>query len=115
MISIEDFNRARELLNRIVDLKEQLAPAFAENREKYTLISGDVNSSGLSKIIQDFSNSIYSQNGNIQRNLNELFIFLQNQISSYENINQDAEARMQQTANELDSFASSTVSSVEQI
>ena len=56
MISIESFERIRELINRIVDLKEQLAGAFNENKEMYSGIQNAIKVDGLSSIITEFSN-----------------------------------------------------------
>ena len=115
MISIESFERIRELINRIVDLKEQLAGAFNENREMYSGIQSVIKVDGLSSIITEFSNSIYNQNGDIQRNLNTLFEFLSNQVKEYEALNQSAEARLQSTQGQLDGIVSDTSSDLGQI
>ena len=115
MISIESFERIRELINRIVDLKEQLAGAFNENREMYSGIQSAIKVDGLSSIITEFSNSIYNKNGEIERNLNTLFEFLSNQVKEYEALNQSAEARLQATPGQVDSVVSDTSSDLGQI
>lgn len=115
MISIESFERIRELINRIVDLKEQLAGAFNENREMYSGIQSVIKVDSLSSIITDFSNSIYNQNGEIERNLNTLFEFLNSQVKEYEALNQNAEARLQSTKGQLDSVVGNTSSDLGQI
>ena len=112
MININDFNRARELINRIDDLIGLAGSSFEACRDTYSKISKDFEGEGLKDLIAKFCTTFYSQNKVIIDNLNALNTFLNTQTTEYEKINQEAEARFQQTESEFDTVADNASSQI---
>ncbi|MFR5856871.1 MAG: hypothetical protein ACLUFU_03565 [Bacilli bacterium] len=102
MINISDFNRIRELFNRMEDLKDLLKTSFDSCRDTYYNIASDFEAEDIALLIEKFSSNFYEQNKVIENNLDTLATFLNSQISGYESANQNAEARLEQTASELE-------------
>lgn len=101
MISIESFTRARELVNRIDNIDAQITRSFIENERTYESISEIINIDNISTIINNFYDSVSMQGRSISDNLKKLKEFLNAQISEYEQVNQNASTRFQQTQAEL--------------
>lgn len=112
MININDFNRARELINRIDDLIGLTESSFAACRDIYLNFSKDFEGEGFKDLLEKFSTTFYSQNKVIINNLNKLNTFLNSQTSEYESINKEVEARFQQTESEFDSIADNASSQI---
>lgn len=112
MININDFNRARELINRIDDLIGLTGSSFATCRDTYSKIGKDFEGDGLKDLLAKFSATFYAQNKVIIDNLNTLNTFLKKQTAEYESINQDAEARFQQTESEFETVADNATSQI---
>lgn len=115
MISVESFTRARELVNRIDNLDAQIKSSLTKNENLYSSIGGIVNIDNISKIINDFSANVNIQGNNISANLQNLKEFLNTQITEYENINQNAGARFQQTQTELTEVSNAASSALDGI
>ncbi len=101
MISIESFTRARELVNRIDNIDAQITRSFTENERTYESISEIINIDNISTIINNFYDSVSMQGRSITDNLKKLKEFLNAQIAEYEQVNQNASTRFQQTQAEL--------------
>lgn len=114
-INIESFERARELVNRISNMKAELSSSTQKNRSAFTTLSNNINITNVSQLLGDFSEKVLEQEKIIQSNLDELNTFLESQIAEYETLNSDAQTRLDATAAQLDSVASNANASIEQI
>lgn len=114
-ITIESFDRARELVNRINNMSAELNISMQKNRDAFSALSSDINITNVSQLLVDFSEKVLEQEKIIHANLDQLKTFLETQIAEYESLTQDAQTRLDATAAELDNVASNTAASIEQI
>lgn len=114
-VEITSFERVRELIHRIGELKEELNTSLANNSSYYASIKGVFNVSGISEIVDAFTEGVEEKGTEIIDNLTKLEEFMTNQVNEYEKINVDTEARFQQTQGELISVAEASESSLNAI
>ncbi len=111
-VSIQDFERIQELLNRIDSLIGDVSIDFQTNSRSYESISKDINVDGISTIIKEFIDKVKTEEKNIVANLENLRVFLSSQATAYETLNQNAQDRAQATKAQIESVAESASDSL---